>query len=34
VHHFVVATFATARGDRISEMTEVWTDVDQAPPAR
>ncbi|MTB87310.1 nuclear transport factor 2 family protein [Aeromicrobium senzhongii] len=32
--HFEVATFITARGDRVSEMTEVWTEVDQAPPAR
>ena len=29
---FEVATFVTARGGRIAEMTEVWTDVAQTPP--
>jgi hypothetical protein len=31
--HFAVATFISARAGRISEMTEVWTDVAQVPPA-
>ncbi|SFF54037.1 nuclear transport factor 2 family protein [Blastococcus tunisiensis] len=31
--HFEVATFVTARSGRISEMTEVWTDVARTPPA-
>jgi hypothetical protein len=31
--HYAVATFVTAREGRISAMTEVWTDVAQAPPA-
>jgi hypothetical protein len=30
--HFEVATFITARDGLIEEMTEVWTDVAQAPP--
>lgn len=30
--HFEVATFITVRDGRISEMTEVWTDVAQTPP--
>jgi ketosteroid isomerase-like protein len=30
--HYEVATFITARDGLISEMTEVWTDVEQAPP--
>ncbi|MEV0949699.1 nuclear transport factor 2 family protein [Promicromonospora sp. NPDC050249] len=30
--HFEVATFITVRGGLIVDMTEVWTDVDQAPP--
>ncbi|MDF1606503.1 nuclear transport factor 2 family protein [Nocardioides sp. YIM 152315] len=30
--HFEVATFITVRDARISEMTEVWTDVAQTPP--
>jgi hypothetical protein len=30
--HFEVATFITARDGQITEMTEVWTDVAQAPP--
>jgi ketosteroid isomerase-like protein len=30
--HFEVATFVAVRDDRILEMTEVWTDVAQAPP--
>lgn len=29
---FVVASFATVRDDRIAELTEVWTDVDQQAP--
>lgn len=31
--HFEVATFIRAEDGRIVEMTEVWTDVDQTPPA-
>lgn len=31
--HFEVATFISARDGRIAEMTEVWTDVAQTPPA-
>ena len=31
--HFEVATFVTVHDGRISEMTEVWTDVAQTPPA-
>lgn len=30
--HFEVATFVAVREGRISEMTEVWTDVAQTPP--
>ena len=30
--HFEVATFITARGGRIGEMTEVWTDAAQPAP--
>ena len=30
--HFQVATFITVRDARISEMTEVWTDVVLTPP--
>ncbi len=30
--HFEVATFIAVRDGRISEMTEVWTDVAQTPP--
>lgn len=30
--HFEVATFVAVRDGRISEMTEVWTDVAQTPP--
>lgn len=30
---FGVATFATARDDLITEITEVWTDIGTAPPA-
>lgn len=30
--HFQVATFITVRDARISEMTEVWTDVAMTPP--
>jgi hypothetical protein len=30
--HFEVATFITVRDGRITEMTEVWTDVAQTPP--
>lgn len=30
--HFEVATFITVRDGLIVDMTEVWTDVDQAPP--
>lgn len=30
--HFEVATFITVRDGRISEMTEVWTDVALTPP--
>lgn len=29
---FAVASFATASDGRLTELTEVWTDVDQAPP--
>jgi predicted ester cyclase len=29
--HFEVATFVAVRDGRISEMTEVWTDVAQSP---
>lgn len=29
---FAVASFATVRGGLIVELTEVWADVDQAPP--
>jgi hypothetical protein len=32
VQHFEVATFVRAADGRIHEMTEVWADVDQAPP--
>lgn len=31
---YAVATFVTASGDRITRMTEVWTDVDQPTPDR
>lgn len=31
--HYEVATFITVRDGLIADMTEVWTDVDQAPPA-
>jgi len=30
---FGVASFVTVAGGLIHELTEVWTDVDQAPPA-
>ena len=30
---FVVASFATVRDGLIAELTEVWADVDQEPPA-
>ena len=30
---FAVASFATARDGLLSELVEVWTDVDQEPPA-
>lgn len=30
--HFEVATFLTVREGLLAEITEVWTDVDQAPP--
>lgn len=30
---FAVASFATVRDDLIVELTEVWADVDQKPPA-
>ena len=29
---FAVATFVTAHDGLISEMTEVWTDIDRVPP--
>lgn len=29
---FVVASFATVLDDRIGELTEVWTDIDQKAP--
>ena len=32
LQHFAVATFITALEGVISEMTEVWTDVDKEPP--
>jgi predicted ester cyclase len=32
LQHFEVATFITVRDGLIVEMTEVWTDVDQASP--
>jgi hypothetical protein len=30
---FAVASFATVRDDLLIELVEVWTDVDQEPPA-
>lgn len=30
---FAVASFATVRDDLVVELTEVWADVDQQPPA-
>ena len=30
---FAVASFATVRDDLLVELVEVWTDVDQEPPA-
>ena len=30
--HFAVASFATTCGGLITELTEVWTDVDQQAP--
>lgn len=33
LNHFEVATFITSRDGLITEMTEVWTDVAQTPPA-
>jgi SnoaL-like protein len=30
---FAVASFATVRDDLVVELTEVWADVDQKPPA-
>lgn len=33
VQTFAVASFATIRDDLIIELTEVWTDQDQQPPA-
>ena len=33
LHHFEVATFITVRNDLISDMTEVWTGVEEAAPA-
>jgi hypothetical protein len=32
LHHFEVATFITVRDDLISDITEVWTGVDEAAP--
>lgn len=32
LNHFEVATFITMRNDLISDMTEVWTGVDEAAP--
>ena len=32
LNHFEVATFITVRNDLISDMTEVWTGVDEAAP--
>jgi SnoaL-like domain len=32
VNHFEVATFISAGGGLITEMTEVWTDVEQSAP--
>ena len=32
LHHFEVATFITVHDDLISDMTEVWTGVDEAAP--
>ena len=32
LHHFEVATFMPVRNDLISDMTEVWTGVDEAAP--
>ncbi|MBB3089942.1 nuclear transport factor 2 family protein [Nocardioides albus] len=32
LQHFEVATFITLRDELIVDMTEVWTDVDLAPP--
>lgn len=34
LEEFGVATFITAEGGLIREMTEVWADVGQAPPAQ